>query len=484
MSGMAGVVALALVAIVNTDQVPLRAAASAQAAQQTVLTQGDSLEVRGRRHEYLQVWDHRRERGGFVRASQVRVHDLVPAQADALRAHVRFLRDSPGLETQGIAYVAAFLKAAPVEAIDAEVFDALGTMAERLARRAAAARGRAPDPLLAAQLEAAAVYGITLRSVDRGPVGGRVQLCYDGDAWRQALARQPSSTIQARAVLALTPHDCIDPGLPVVERQLLDRWRAQQLERIDLASLPEHEKNRVRLRRAGVWAALAHDVARRGEDATVPGQRALESLAAVTRSELAESDLAEYAEAAVRLGASRWAAESAPSAPRPGLRVTIEEADPKQPGQSCVLLTDTRRKATAVLARRCTYGVVWTASLQVNAQGTAATLAVQPLAAWRELWLLHKTGDGKGGDHWRIDVLAPGTDGPDVGYLEAAGWSPDGTRLLTARETVVDGRHRRSFEVLRISTLAVERRADHPEALSAFARGQSAGWKRMTVALR
>jgi len=69
--------ALALVgqiAIVNSDQVTLRAAPSAQAAQQAVLWQGDSLEVRGRRNDYLQVWDHRRERGGFVRSTQVRLH--------------------------------------------------------------------------------------------------------------------------------------------------------------------------------------------------------------------------------------------------------------------------------------------------------------------------------------------------------------------------------------------------------------------------
>lgn len=476
MIGVTGLMGLALTAIVNADQVPLRAAPGAQAAQQTVLTLGDSLEVRGRRHEYLQVWDHRRERGGFVRASQVRLHELVPSQAGELLAHVRFLRDSPGLEAQGIGYVAAFLKAAPAEQIDAEVFDALGILAERLARRAAAARSRAPDALLAAQVDGAAAYGVTLRSIDRSPVGGAAQLCYDGDAWRQVLARSAPAPMQARAALALTRHDCIDPGLPVVERQLLDRWRAQLLERVDLGGLPEHEKNRIRIRRAGVWAALAHEAARRGEDASVPGRRALESLTAVTRGELAESDLADFAQAAVRLGASRWATEAVPPVVRAGLHLITEDGEP---GQTCVVLMDPRRRTSQAVARRCTYGVVWPASWQVNAQGTAATLAVQPLASWRELWLLQKHGDS-----WRIDVLPPGTDGPDVGYLEAAGWSADGTRLLTARETVVDGRHRRSFEVLRVSTLAVERRADRPDSLAAFARGQSAAWKRMTVALR
>ena len=58
-------------AIVLRDQTSLRAAPRDSAQQQAVLWQGEVLEVRGERLDYLQVWDHRRERGGFVRASQV-----------------------------------------------------------------------------------------------------------------------------------------------------------------------------------------------------------------------------------------------------------------------------------------------------------------------------------------------------------------------------------------------------------------------------
>ena len=46
------------------------------AAQQAVLWQGDALEVRGERFGYLQVYDHRRERAGYVLASQVRGSSL------------------------------------------------------------------------------------------------------------------------------------------------------------------------------------------------------------------------------------------------------------------------------------------------------------------------------------------------------------------------------------------------------------------------
>ena len=60
--------ALALVAIVTQDSAALRAAPRESAQQQAVLFQGDSLEVRGERMDYLQVYDHRRERSGYIRA--------------------------------------------------------------------------------------------------------------------------------------------------------------------------------------------------------------------------------------------------------------------------------------------------------------------------------------------------------------------------------------------------------------------------------
>ncbi len=110
--------ALTLVAIVTQDQAALRAAPKESAQQQAVLWQGDSLEVRGENMGYLQVYDHRRERAGYIRASQVRTQSLKPADAPDLLAVVRFLRDTPGAEALGISYSAAFLKAAPAEAID------------------------------------------------------------------------------------------------------------------------------------------------------------------------------------------------------------------------------------------------------------------------------------------------------------------------------------------------------------------------------
>ena len=55
-------------AIVLRDQTALRAAPRDSAPQQAVLWQGEALEVRGERLDYLQVWDPVRERGGFIGA--------------------------------------------------------------------------------------------------------------------------------------------------------------------------------------------------------------------------------------------------------------------------------------------------------------------------------------------------------------------------------------------------------------------------------
>lgn len=64
--------ALTVIAIVTQDQAVLRAAPRESAAQHALLWQGDSLEIRGSKGDYLQVYDHRRERAGYLRASQVR----------------------------------------------------------------------------------------------------------------------------------------------------------------------------------------------------------------------------------------------------------------------------------------------------------------------------------------------------------------------------------------------------------------------------
>lgn len=465
-------VAMAL-AIVVADQTALRAEARDSATQHAVLWAGDRLEVRAERVDFLQVYDHRRERAGFVRASQLRRIALGSADAADLMAVVRFLRDSPGDEALGIAYAAAYLQAAPASAIGAEIFDALGTLADRLAERASANRNAARNVLFAAHLEVAASYGIRISSFMQA---GRMRLCYDGEAFRRVLALTASDLQKAGAALALTRPDCVDPDLTPMQRHALDDWRRDVLDRAPRQDLPELLKNRLRLRSAAVWASIAFQRSRRrGEDAATAAVRAVQELASVDPAQLAENDADARSEAAVRVGASRWAAEAVPRS-KSTLKIVTRAGEP---GQTCIALVDPQHGPDQPLFRRCTFGTVWPQSARVNAQGNALALAVQPLEGWRELWVFHRSGDG-----WLLDIAPPGTDGPDLGYIEFAGWVPGGKQLLAARETRSGGHFQRSFELLDIGTLKVLKKAEQPAHLSPFYRWQDPEWKRQTLSLR
>ena len=459
------------IAIVIQDQASLRAAARDAATQQAVLWQGDVLEIRGQRGDYLQVYDHRRERAGYIRAVQVRRVTLAPGEAPALLAVVRFLRDAPGSEALGIGYAAAYLKAVPAEALTAEPLDAIGTMAERLAHAASNDHPKTKDPALAAHLEVAAQYGIKVRSFDRN---GHMQVCYDGEMFRRVLAMPAAEPDQqARAALGLTSHECVDPGVGPSDRYQLDLWRATVLDRVPATGLGALYTSRLHGRRAGVWSSIAFEQARRGEPPQAAAQRAMQELSAVSVGEL--GDESEYTDAAVRVGTVRWAAEFST---RGSGKLAVATA-PGAPGETCVTLEDTRHPVGNPLLKRCTYGTVWTASARSNSAGTALALAVQPLETWRELWVFRKGAQG-----WTVDVLPPAGSNPDLGYVEFAGFTPGAKRMLVAREVRADGHFRRRFEVLRLDTLVADRQASTPELLPDFERWEDSAWKHQTVALR
>lgn len=472
-------------AIVVQDQASLRAAPRDGAQQQTVLWQGEVLEVRGERLDYLQVWDHKRERGGFIRAIDVRRVALTEAEAPALLAVVRFVQDTPGAEALGIGLTAAYLQAAPAQTLagaeGAQAFDALGTFADRLARRASAAvPGKASGAALSAHLDVASGYGVRFATYE---VDGRMQVCYDGEAFRRLLALPMADAGQrARAALALTRPECINPDLPAHERAKVIAWQADVLERVEVTGLPGYLRNRVQMRRASVWGATAFQQARKNTaDPAVAAAaaRALAEFAGVSRPVLTDEDQSAYNDAAMRVSAVRWALVPgvpavAPAGSRPALRT-----EPGAPGETCVLLVDAQHTAQAPLLRRCTYGVVWTASASTNREGTAVALAVQPLEGWRELWVLRKTEGG-----WVAYVLPPAPATPETGVAEWAGWVPGGQQMLVAREARGQGRYRKSFEVVRLDGLTTERVTGDVAALPLFQRWQDAGWKRQTLSLR
>lgn len=217
---------LAGIAIVVQDQAAMRAAPRASAPQHALLWQGELLEVRGERLDFLQIYDYRRERGGFVRASQLRRISTAPESAPELLAVVRFLHGTPGSEALGIAFAAAYIQAATPAALNAEegieMLDALGTMADRLAARAST--DSAKSKTIAAHLEVTARHGVRFSSNERD---ARVHVCYDGDAFRRVLALPSGAQARARAVLGLTRRECSAGAERPTEHRETHEWRAE-----------------------------------------------------------------------------------------------------------------------------------------------------------------------------------------------------------------------------------------------------------------
>ncbi len=458
----------ATLAIVIQDHAALRAAPRSGATELTRLWQGDVLEVRGEHAGYLKVYDYRRERGGYLRDDAARPMELTEAAAPDLLAVLRFLRDSPGSEALGISYGAAYLKAAPARALTAEPFDAIAQMAERLADQASGSSDHLAD--FAPHLEVAEQFGVRMRSFERD---GRMRVCYDGELFRRVLALSGAHPEErAHAILGLTRPDCIDPEVGPLPRASLDNERRELLDRVKDGELRAMTRSRLHARRAGVWASLAYELGRRREPAGAAAERALAELLAVQPDDLGDDRRPEYVDAVLRVSAIRWAGASPPYQPGP---LTVS-ASPGDPGQTCVALQDSHRPAA--LIRRCTYGIVWLASTRIIPQGPALVLAVQPLESWRELWVFHERAGS-----WTIDVLSPGVENPEEGYVDFAGYAPGTRRILIAREVKDCARFRRSFEELRLDDLALVRQASSPELLRDFGRWQDVEWRRDTLAL-
>src|SRR5215472_7394456 len=225
--------AAVLVALVQTPS-PLRASAHDRAPQQATLAPGDWLEVRGEGQGYLQVYDHRRERPGYVRPAAVRTYPLDEGVAPKLGALVEYFRDAPGHESLGIGYAALFLRTVPARAIGPEIFDAIGTMADRLARRASVRVAKAGDASLAAELDVAESYGVHFVRFDRE---GQTRVCYDGEEFRHVLALGGTGPERLHAALGLTDPSCIDPALIPTAGLALLKGQAEAVKAVDPSAL-------------------------------------------------------------------------------------------------------------------------------------------------------------------------------------------------------------------------------------------------------
>jgi hypothetical protein len=459
----------AALAIVVLDHASLRSAPRSGATELAALYQGELLEVRGESAGYLKVYDHGKERGGYIKSESTRALDLTENAAPELLAIMRFLRDSAGSEALGISYGAAYLKAVPAKALTAEPLVAIGTMAQRLADDAS--RSGSHPSNFAQHLEVIAQLGIHVRQFQRG---NRMQVCYDGELFRQVLAMRAATAEQrADAALNLTRVDCIDPNLGPTQRASMNEESAKTLDTMVDRDLSLMTRARVHVRRAAVWSSIAFDRARHGQAPTEAADRAMAELLATNSNDLGDDRRAQ-GDASLRVSAIRYASQL--SVKQTGS--LILSATPGEPGQTCIALNDNRKPNTPALIRRCTYGIAWMASVHSIPQAPALTLAVQPLEGWRELWVFH-VAEG----NWRIDVISPGIDQPGLGYVDYAGYAPGTRRLLIARE-VKNARSQRRFEELRLNDLTPVRSADSPDALRDFGWWQDPNWRRDTLALR
>jgi hypothetical protein len=317
------------------------------------------------------------------------------------------------------------------------------------------------------------------------------RLCYEGEAFRRVLLAGGTPEQRARAALGLTEPDCLDPALGPTQRDAaLDEEQAL-LDGVDPSSLSAplaFLANRLRLRRGAVLAQLAWSRTRKDDaaGAAKASADAVRELALVTKGDLLDEDLRLLDETGLRVATARWAAEpaAATTARKGALGLKLHATGT---GETCLEIEDPRRetgKKTPPFTR-CTWGHPWLASVRTDPTGAALAVSVQTLPGWIELWLFQRAPDAEGG--FTVAVLTAAPTDPDLGYVEAAGFSPDGKHLLVVREVLQTTPARavkREFQELATATLAVEHRAFRPDMLVPFRRWASPDWKGRTLALR
>lgn len=449
--------------LVWQDGAVLRAAPKEASPEQARLLRGEALELRGERLDWLQVWDYRRERGGFVRRSQLLP---LPTDRSVLRAQLQLALPQEGSEGLALALASAYVQTAPAAELNgadgAEVLDAIGQLGQRMAASTGTRR--------AGLLDVAARYGLRFEAFEQGD--GSVRLCDVGEAYR-ALLSLPTATpaAKARAALALTQPDCRASTLSSSQRLASDEARAALLERAPLQGLPAYQANRLRVRRAAVAASRAF----LSQSAALTAE-ALAELAQVEPGELAEEDQAEFNDAAMRVNAVRWLALPAVQERQLSAQLQLRLLPGASAGEQCLEL----RQQAQVLLSKCSFARLPLASATLSRDSRAIALAAQPLDGWRELWLLRAGPQG-----WTLSVLPPTPAAPGLGYIEFAGWVPGGRELLVASESRAEGRYSpRRFMQMDLATLSPLRQSGEPQALGAFQRWADPAWRGASLALR
>lgn len=477
--------------LVMQKTVSLKAAPKDSARELAVLWQGEWVEVRDKRINYLEVYDHKRERAGYVKVSHLRESKFHQSETGEFLTLVRYLRDQRGSNSLGISLASAYLKAATPEQMNAqegaEVLAAIGVFADRIASLASSNQtlSKPQNRYLTQQLEVASQYGVHFNQID---VNGQIRLCYDGETYRQVLALPADDITKAKAALSLTENACIHPDLSPVERAQIDVWRADVLSKVNSEHLPEFLKNRIAMRKASILSSLSYARTRFSENkhalslSGITGTsndlmlKAMQAFSQVDKSQLPDTDWPVYNNTAMLVNANRWALKTPVSSKQFGqLKLEMREG---KAGETCVSLHAKNQKAP--LVERCTYSVVWPQSATINQKKNAIALAVQPMPGWRELWVFKKQKTD-----WTLAILPPNLHEAGLGYAEFAGWSPNGKQILLAKESrTPQGNYHRRYEVVNLATLTVQRQARDVSILGAFQRWQDPIWLANSISIR
>ncbi len=419
-----------LVALVAEDPAVLRNAPRDNAPAQATLWRGDWLEVRGESAGFLKVYDHRHERPGYVRPSQVRIYRVdesdgaraglgraVPARRPGLRVAGDRLR---GAGAAGRAGRGRHQRAARLDRQHGRPVWRGGPP------RGGPTRRTRRWPRTSTSRES---YGVKFRVVEPETLGGRARVCYDGEAWAAvlALAGRGAGRAGARGALPGSVDPCRDPAAAAgrgaaVERSPTARARVDRLRGGERASPPRSAGGSgfaTPRRWPGGRSTRRGRPTRRGRCARRGGGRA-RARALRSRGAGARGSRSLRRDRGPRGGLAlgdRDAAQGSARERRSSPSRRVRRARP-----ASALNGGAGDKAPLALGERCTYGVVWPSALRWAPSGDVATLAVQPLPAWTELWVLRRAADGS----WSLRHAHAATTDPDVGYVESAGFSPDG----------------------------------------------------------
>ena len=476
--------------LVMQPKASLKSAPKDSARELAILWQGEWVEVRDQRMDYLEVYDHKRERVGFVKVTHLRQSKFHESETEEFLTLVRYLRDTRGSNSLGISLASAYLKAASVQEMNssegAEVLQSIGIFADRIADRASNNNrlSKSASSYLSQQLEVATQYGVHFKNLEKN---GQFKVCYDGEVYRQVLALPASAEMKAKAALSLTKNTCVSSDLTPLQRAQIDVWRAQVMSQVPNQALVKYLENRVEMRKASIFSALSYAqtrFAKNPEALKLSGiqssaktlmQKAMKAFSHVDKSEMPDIDWPTYNNTAMLVNANRWALTQSEKKQTLGA-MQLEMRNGKA-GETCVTLTTKKQKEP--LAQRCTYSVVWSQSATINRKKNAIALAVQPMAGWTELWVFQKNKAG-----WLITALPPASREAGLGYVEFAGWAPNGKQILLAKESRAEGLYQRRYEVVNLASLSVQRQARDASILGAFRRWQDPSWKANSISLR